>query len=92
MKVCQPMSANERNAPLSIWQIIDLQNMRIAEASDSFYVCVSVKASKHELISNSALSRKREHPNYKSSDNYFQGDGKSMESGHIRIYQRMISE
>ena len=59
MKVCQPMSANERNAPLSIWQIIDLQNMRIAEASDSFYVCVSVKASKLYLENENILTTNR---------------------------------
>ena len=51
--------------------------MRIDEASDLFHECVSVKASKHEFISNSALSRKQKHLNYKLLDNYFQVDGKS---------------
>ena len=39
--------------------------------------CVSFKASKHEFISNTILSRKRKHSNYKSLDSYFQVDGKS---------------
>ena len=57
--------------------------MRINEASDLFYECVSVKASEHEFNSNSALSGKGKHPNYKSLDSYFQVDGQSMASeGH----------
>ena len=55
--------------------------MHINEASDSEFV--SVRASVHEFTSNPALSRKREHSNYKLLDSYFQGDGNSMGSeGH----------
>ena len=52
--------------------------MRVDEASDLFYKCVSVKASKREFISSTALSRKRKHPNYKLLDRYFQVDEKSV--------------
>ena len=52
--------------------------MRIDEASDLLHDCVSDKASKHEFISNSALSRKEKHPNYELLDSYFQVDGKLM--------------
>ena len=34
-----------------------LQNISIDEASNLFCECVSVKASKHEFISNTALSK-----------------------------------
>ena len=67
--------------------------MRIDVLSDLFYECVSVKASKHEFTSSPALSRKREHPNYKSLDSYFQVDGNQWDQKDIiRIYQRMISK
>ena len=36
------------------------------------------KDSKHEFISNSALSRKQKHLNYELLDSYFQVDGKLM--------------
>ena len=57
-----------------------LQKMRTDEASDLFYECVSVKASKHEFISMTALSRKQKHPNCKLLDSYFQVDGKPVRS------------
>ena len=57
--------------------------MRTDEAFDFFYECISVKPSKHEFISNTALSRKRKHPNGKSLDSYLQVNGKLMGSaGH----------
>ena len=45
---------------LSFWKrtnFENLQNIRVDEACDSFYKCVSVKESKHEFISKTALSR-----------------------------------
>ena len=57
-----------------------LKNIHIDEACELFCECVSVKSSKHEFISNSALTRQQKHSNYKSLDSYSQVDGKSMGS------------
>ena len=57
-----------------------LQKMRTDKASDLFYECVSVRASKHEFISITDLSRKQKHSNYILLDSYFQLDGKPMRS------------
>ena len=65
-----------------------LQHMHIDEASDLFYECVSIVASKYNFISNTDLSRKRKHPNYRSLDSYFQVDGKSMGSEGHHSYLR----
>ena len=51
--------------------------MRLDEASDLFYKCVSIKASKRKFISNTTLFK---HPNYKSVDSYFQVAVKSIRS------------
>ena len=45
------------------------QNMREDGTSDLLYECVSAKASKHEIILNSALPKQQNHLNYKSHDN-----------------------
>lgn len=46
-----------------------------------------VKALKYKFISNTALSRRQNHPNYKLLDSYFQVDGKSMrsEGNHLNL-------
>ena len=44
--------------------------MRIDEASDLFYKCVTVETSNFK----SALSRKEKHPDFKSHNSYFQVD------------------
>ena len=43
--------------------------MREDGTSDLLYECVSAKASKHEIILNSALPKQQNHLNYKSHDN-----------------------
>ena len=70
-KVCQPFKEKE----LSNCQfekeltLKTFQNMRENGTSDLFYECVSVRASKHEIILNSALPMQQKHLNYKSHDN-----------------------
>ena len=46
---------------------------------------VSIETSKLELISNTALSRKQKHRNYKSLDSYFRLDVKSVGSEGLNL-------
>ena len=48
-----------------------LQSMCVDKDPGLFYKCVSDKAPKHEILLNTALSRKQKDSNYKSLDTYF---------------------
>ena len=83
-KILQKRGQRIAQLTLKTYKIGDLRN----EASDLFYDCLSVKASKREFISNPSFV---ESENILTTNRYFQVDGQSTKD-IIPAYQSMISE